>query len=326
MSERTSEPDNSGKGATILIDGASGYVGTHLTSALLEKDYRVRCLVRNQASPEDVEVLSGLGAEIIQADIESDSEKVREAFSNLHCAVHLIGSVAPRRGETFDSLHIEQTNLFSSRCKENAVTKAIMVTALGASATSLSKYQRTKWEAELVLRHSQVPSIFLRPSLLVGRTVGRRDSKLVKRYRELIEKRKVIPLIGGGKNKIQPLFIGDMVEAVRIAIQFQVPGVGEAAPAFDLGGPAVMSMQDFVVSLMKVMGRERKFLPIPSSLARLIALGAELVQNVPVISSDQTILATTDNICQNNHLITHFNIKPSPINIALRSYGSGKEL
>jgi uncharacterized protein YbjT (DUF2867 family) len=155
----------------------------------------------------------------------------------------------------------------------------------------------------------------------VGRTTGNRDSKLVKRYCDLIRTKKMVPLIGGGKNKIQPIFIDDLVAAIRKAIQMQAGGTGNDAHAFELAGPSSMTMSEFVGNLMKVIGIERKLTTIPTPLAKLIAMIAEKTQEVPIISQDQVILATTDNVCQNNHMETIFNIKPSHVNIALRSYG-----
>jgi uncharacterized protein YbjT (DUF2867 family) len=317
--------DHTIKGAIVLVDGATGYLGSHVVADLIRNDLRVRCLVREGAQKDDINFLSGLGAEIVQADLLRDSSKAFDAFKGATAAVHLIGSIAPKRGETFENLHVEPTSNFAALCQKASVPKAIMVTALGTAANAKSQYHRSKFQAESILRESKVPAIFLRPSLLVGRTSGHRDSKLVKRYCDLIQTKKTIPLIGGGTNRIQPLFIDDMVAAVRQAIQVQAGGVGNDARAYDLAGPNSMTMAEFVKSLMKVIGIERNLVSIPVPIAKLIAMLAEKNQEVPIISQDQVTLATTDNVCQNNHIETIFNIKPSHINIAFRCYGPGKE-
>jgi NADH dehydrogenase len=325
MREKKKTVDQTTKGAIVLVDGATGYIGSHLVADLIRNELRVRCLVREGAHKDDISFLSGLGAEIVRSDLSELSAKTSEAFQDVSAAVHLIGSIAPKRGETFEDLHVEPTAKFAALCQKANVPKAIMVTALGTAANAKSHYHQSKWRAECILRDSKVPAIFLRPSLLVGRTTGNRDSKLVKRYCELIKTKKTIPLIGGGTNRIQPLFIDDMVAVLRKSIQMQAGGVGNDAHAFDLAGPNSMTMGEFVKDLMKVMGVERNLVAIPVPIAKLIAMLAEKAQELPIISQDQVILATTDNVCQNNHISTIFNIKPSHINIALRSYGSGKE-
>jgi uncharacterized protein YbjT (DUF2867 family) len=317
--------DHTLKGTIVLVDGATGYLGSHLVADLLRNGLTVRCLVREGAQKEDINFLSSLGAEIVQANLSRDSSEALDAFKGASAAVHLIGSIAPKKGETFENVHVEPTGHFAALCQKASVPKAIMVTALGTAANAKSQYHRSKFQAETILRESKVPTIFLRPSLLVGCTTGRRDSKLVKRYRDLIQNKKTIPLIGGGTNRIQPLFIDDMVSAIRQSIQMQAGGVGSDARAYDLAGPNSMTMGEFVKELMNVMGIKRNTVAIPVPVAKLIAMLAEKNQEVPIISQDQVILATTDNVCQNNSIETIFNIKPSHLNTAFRSYGPGKE-
>src|SRR5271168_1864251 len=108
--------EHSIKGAIVLVDGATGYLGSHLTAHLIRNDQRVRCLVREGAQKEDIEFLSGLGAEIVQADLLQDSSKALEAFKGVTAAVHLIGSIAPKRGETFEKIHVEPTSNFAALC------------------------------------------------------------------------------------------------------------------------------------------------------------------------------------------------------------------
>jgi uncharacterized protein YbjT (DUF2867 family) len=321
MPDKTRITGTHSANALVLVDGATGYIGSHLVADLIAQELCVRCLVRETANQDDIRFLSSLGAQIVATELNEKSGKARRAFDGVTAAVHLIGSVAPKQGETFENLHAEPTAAFAALCRATNVPKAIMITALGTGPHAASEYHRSKFKAETILRESKVPAIFLRPSLVVGRTTGNRDSKLVKRYCDLIRTKKTVPLIGGGKNKIQPIFIGDLVAAIRKTIQMQAGGAGNDAHAFELAGPSSMTMSEFVGNLMTVMGIERKLTTIPAPLAKLIAMIAEKMQEVPIISQDQVILATADNVCQNNHMETIFNIKPSHVSIALRSYG-----
>src|SRR5262249_1760733 len=145
----------------------------------------------------------------------------------------------------------------------------------------------SKWLAEQELKASGLPCLFLRPSLLIGRTFGRRDSKLVRRFRQMIESKTMVPLIGGGVGKIQPLFIDDLTAAIAKCIVSYPAQTGKAAFALDLGGQEVITMRGFVQTLMDVLGYERKLVNLPIPLARMLACLAELVQDTPIVSRDQ---------------------------------------
>jgi NADH dehydrogenase len=319
MSDIKAEADVNDSGI-ILIDGATGYVGSHLTDYLSRQGLAVRCLARTQADPEDIAVLKSCKADVHQADSKDDSAKFKRAFQGIRTAVHLIGSIAPRKGESLEELHVGETRRFAELCLDAQVTRVIMVTALGTGKNALSEYHRTKWLAEEVVRASGLNCIFIRPSLLIGRTFGRRDSKLVRRFREMIAKRRVVPLIGGGANKIQPLFIGDLVAAIAKCLVLEPADAFDSAPIFELGGPQVMTMRQFVEELMNVLGYTRKFFDLPVPLANLLGFFAEISQDVPIVSRDQIKISMIDNICATNDLTGKLGIEPVNVSFALRTY------
>jgi nucleoside-diphosphate-sugar epimerase len=308
----------------ILIDGATGYLGSHLTKHLQKNGMSVRCLVRQKANTDNIEFLESSGADVVYGDLHTDKTQLRDVFRGVDAAVHLIGSIAPKRHESFASLHVEATTDFAELCLKSGVKKVIMVTAIGVKAEATSDYLRTKWQAEEILRQSGLNCIFLRPSLLIGRTFGTRDSKLVRRLIDLIESRPIVPLIGGGKNMIQPLFIDDMVAVIKQCIQWQVDDCGHLAPVFELGGPTVLSMKEFLQELMRSIGIEKPLVPVPLPAAAILAILSEMIQEVPIFSQDQLKLSMRDNICDSNALTEQFGITPTSIKDALKSYTTQK--
>ena len=306
--------------ATILIDGASGYLGSHLTKHLLDSGMSVRCIVRPQANINDVQILKDCGAEVVYGDLHDHKAELAKAFANVETAIHLIGSVAPKRHERLANLHVEQTADFAELCLQAGVNKVIMVTAIGAASDAQSIYLKTKWQAEEVLRKSGLNCIFLRPSLLIGKTFGNRDSKLVQRLKTLIQSRPMVPLINGGTNKLQPLFINDMVEAVRKCIQSKVAGSHNMAPVWELGGPSVLTMKDFLVELMNVMGVQKPLITLPIPLAMVLAKLSQSFQEVPIISEDQIRLSMRDNICGHNALTEELGVTQTGVRESLESY------
>lgn len=299
----------------IVVDGATGYVGSHLVAALASSGYQVRCIVHPGSKQKDIDFLKSSGAEVYIANLH-DETLVSKALTEAKVAVHLIGSIAPKRSERLIDLHAGQTQCLIKSCLKNGIEKIVMVTALGTAAGATSKYHATKWLAEECLRSSGLNHVILRPSLLLGRQSGHRDSKLVHRLSELIANKKMVPLISGGSNRIQPLFIGDLIKALILSIRCD-DFVGQT---FELGGPEILTMHEFVGKLMQALEVHKPIVTLAPGLARVIAFMCESIQTTPLISQDQVTLSGLDNVCLKNATETVFGITPKNIAEALETY------
>lgn len=303
------------KGAVVLT-GATGYVGSHLVSLLGAHSWDIRCIVRLSASKQDVDFLRSCGARIYSGDLVPTDPAVSPAFQGADTAIHLIGSISPRKGESPDSLHVQQTKELIGQCLINKVPRIILVTALGTAEDAQNGYHASKWMAEHSLRAVAVKHVIVRPSLIVGRQVGSRDSKLIRRYIDLIKTKPEVPLIAGGENKIQPLFIGDLARALeRLLADDFMDG-----KTIEVGGPDIVTMRKLVCDLMQILGISKPVKVIPPALAKLVAFGCQLVQTVPMVSTDQVTLATMDNICRENRLGVLLESPLTPLTEALRTY------
>ncbi len=305
---------------SILVDGATGYIGSHLIYALSKAGLNsesIRCLVRKNASSADINCLQATGTNVVQADLNGDLHEA--IFSKVDVACHLIGSIAPRRGETSTSLHVEQTTNFVRCCLNSKIKKIIMVSACGADPEAQSEYHRTKWQAERIIENSGIPSIILRPSLVLGRITGNRNSKLIARMEDLIRNKKLVPLIAGGKNNLQPVFIGDLIDAIQTSIFDNSPTSQQTI--YELGGPEILTLRQLVQKMMAYIGITRQLMDLPIAAATAAAHLAELAQDTPIISLDQIKLAQQDNVCQDNQLESLIKRPSASIDEALSSYG-----
>lgn len=310
----------SGKTQTIAVVGASGYIGGHLVSALSESGFAVRCLVRQSTDSRDIDFLRSLGAQTYVGDLLQMDPSVSVAFRGADAAVNLIGSVAPPKGQSLEDLHFLVTQALVNECLLQQVPKVLLVTALGTAEDAKTKYQSTKWKAEQHVRASKLKSVIARPSLIIGRAVGRRDSKLIKRYCDLIldPKRRQVPLIEGGENKVQPLFVGDLARALVCLLTTEAYD----GKVVELGGPEVLPLRRLIEMLMSVLSVNKPIKNVPAPLARLAALFCELVQNVPMVTGDQVTLSTNHNICRENRLQELIGSTGTPLHQALRSYAA----
>lgn len=324
-SELKSRFDLAGRGP-IVVDGATGYLGSHLVAALAASGADIRCLVHKGSKAEDVQVLKNLGAKVFVGELTGNEDQVASAFKDASVAVHLIGSIAPKKGLSHDLLHVVMTDSFIAKAKAGGVGNALMVTALGTRADAPSTYHATKWLAEESLRKSGLNSTILRPSLLIGRQVGRRNSKLVDRLLKVIAEKKAVPLVNGGVNRLQPLFIGDMAMAAVASIDGLIKGKddgsGGSKGPIELGGNEVLPMRDFVKQLMAVLHVDKPIVSLPYPIAMAAASVCQLIQEVPVLSCDQVKLSMRDNICSDNRIEELLGSKPEPLSSALQVYAS----
>ncbi|MBX9771784.1 MAG: NAD(P)H-binding protein [Candidatus Obscuribacterales bacterium] len=300
----------------IVVDGATGYVGSHLVANLAESGFSVRCLVHKGAREKDIQFLKSLNAEVYIADLENDSQVLNEAFAGAETAVHLIGSIAPPKGQTMQNLHVNQTKQLVDLCRKNKIKKVVMVTALGSSSAASSNYHSTKWQAEEILRSSGLNHVIMRPSLIFGRQVGNRDSKLVARLIQAIESKPVVPLINGGVNLIQPIFIGDLIDALTVVIERD----DLVNQTFELGGANVISMKQFVDMLMDTLAVKKPVVSLPTPVAAVLAACMEATTQVPLISRDQVRIAKNNNVCATNDLSVKLGIEPRHIKLGLNTY------
>lgn len=300
----------------IVVDGATGYVGSHLVAALGEAGFEVRALVHKGARQKDIDFLKSVKANVFVCNLDENSDELKKAFSGAKIAVHLIGSIAPPKGETMQNLHINQTGKLVETCRQNKIEKTVMVTALGSSSSAESNYHSTKWQAEELLRASGLNYVILRPSLIFGRQVGNRDSKLVARLIQAIEQKPCVPLINGGVNLIQPIFIGDLVEALITVINRD----DLLNQTYELGGANVITMAQFVDMLMETLAVKKPVISLPTPIAVLLASCMEVTTRVPLISRDQIRIAKNNNVCSTNDLSVKLGIEPRHIKVGLNTY------
>lgn len=303
-------------GKLILVDGATGYLGNHLVSKLKEEGYLIRCLIHSGSNKIDVDYLKTLTDDIQEVDFTKISpDNSAHIFDSVYCLVHLIGSIAPKKGETLSQLHRELTSKLISTGMCLGLNKVVHVTACGASGTAQSEYHKTKWLAEEVVRNSGIEYKILRPSLILGRAYGNRDSKLVKRLLKFIKTRPFVPLVNGGHNKVQPIFVLDVVAAIIASIESE-----NDSATLEIGGQVSIEMKDLVTLLATRFNKKSRVLALNDKLGTFVATVMENLQEVPVLSRDQVVLSLTDNVCQTNSFENLVGRPPTPLEEVVKTY------
>ena len=291
----------------ILLTGGTGFVGGHVVHALREADRPVRCLVRNRAKAGR---LATLGCELVEGDL-TDAESLRRAVDGVETVVHL---VAIRQGsdEKFERIMTQGTRDLLAAAKQAGVGRFVQMSALGTSEESkdLVPYYRAKWEMEQAVQGAGIPYVIFRPSF-----VFERDGGILPTFAKLARLAPVTPIIGSGERRLQPIWAGDVGAYFDQAIDLDTA----TGRTFELGGPDVVTWNEFWERLKRARGIRRPSVHVPVGFMKANALLTErLPGNIPLTRDLLKMLEHSDNVVSNDDAVKTFQLPLVPLDEQLR--------
>jgi len=281
----------------ILVTGANGFVGRNLVRRLQKDGTAVRALVRSAAKAAR---LRDLGAELVDGDI-SNLSSLEAAMKGCAKVIHLVGIIQEAPGVTFKGVHVDGTRNLLEAAKKEGVRHFIYQSALGSRPNAKSQYHRTKWEAEELVRASGLPFTILRPSLIYGP-----GDLFTVRLAETIKLSPVLPVIGTGQSKVQPIFIDDVNECIQ-KISTSDSYLNEM---YEIGGPEQLTYEEVTKAIAAALGIRRPTVHMPMFFMRTMAKVAETVLSKPPVTIDQLIMLQEDNVCSMRDIREVFGIEP----------------
>lgn len=293
----------------ILLTGATGFIGPRVAHALRERDLPVRALVR-RAGDRAATTLAAWGAELAQGDM-TGAESIRRAVEGCDTVVHLV-AIRQGNAEEFRRVMEEGTRNLVAAAKEAGVRRFVLMSALGTSEETkdLVPYYHAKWEQEQTVRGSGLEHVIFRPSFVFAREGG-----ILPTFRRLARLTPVTPIIGSGRQRIQPIWIEDVAAYFARAVDR-----AEAANrTFELGGPDVVSWNEFWERLKQALGLRRPSVHVPTRLMRANALLTErLPGNIPLTRDLLTMLEHGDNVTADDEAVRTFGLPLVPLDEQLR--------
>jgi NADH dehydrogenase len=293
----------------ILVTGGTGFVGPRVVHALRGRDLPVRAVVRNP-SGRSATTLAAWGAELVPGDM-TGAESLRRAVDGCEVVVHLV-AIRQGREEDFRRVMEQGTRDLVTAAQGAGVKRFVLMSALGTSAETqdLVPYYHAKWEQEQTVQGSGLEHVIFRPSFVFAR-----DGGILPTFRRLARLAPVTPIIGSGRQQIQPIWIEDV--AAYFAQAVDKP---EAANRiFELGGPDAVTWNEFWERLKRVLGQRRPSLHVPVALMRANALVTErLPGNIPLTRDLLTMLEHGDNVVSNDDAVRTFELPLVPLDEQLR--------
>ncbi len=290
----------------ILVTGGTGFVGSRVVHALRAEDRAVRCLVRK---PQRAGALRAWGCELAQGDV-TDPASLRHAAAGCSAVVHLVSIIAGPRS-AFERVMVQGTRDLIAAAKEAGVHRFVLMSALGVSAESrdLVPYYWAKWEMEQTVQGSGLDHVIFRPSFVFGR-----DGGVLPTFVRQVRWSPVVPVVGGGERRLQPIWVDDVAAFFARAI-----GLDAAANrTFELGGPESLTWNELYARIARVLGKRRAQLHLPVSMVRAGAALAEHLPRAPITRDQLTMLAAADNVCDNTSARETFGIDLTPLDEQLR--------
>jgi uncharacterized protein YbjT (DUF2867 family) len=291
----------------ILVTGASGFVGGHVVHELRRRDLPVRCLVRDARKASK---LAAWGCELAEGDI-TDPAAVRRAVQGARTVVHLVG-IRQGSEEQFQRVMINGTRDLLAAAREADVGRFVQMSALGTSeeTKNLVPYYHAKWETEQLVRGSGIPFVIFRPSFIFGP-----DGGILPTFAKLAKLTPVTPIIGSGKQRIQPIWADDA--AVYFAEAVERDDV--TGRLFELGGPDAVTWNEFWERLKRAKGLRRPNVHVPVGLMKVNALVTErLPGDIPLTRDLLKMLQAGDNVVSNDEAVRTFEVPLLPLEDQLR--------
>jgi NADH dehydrogenase len=294
----------------ITIFGGSGFLGRHAVRALAKSGWRIKVACRHPNRAFFLRPLGQVGQiALIKCDI-TDPEQVEAALHGSEAAINLPGLLYPR-GQSFEGVHVAGAAHVAQAAARLGIGMLIHVSAIGAGTESQSRYAQTKTEGEARVRAAFPAATILRPSIVFGP-----EDQFFNKFAALARLSPALPLIGGGRTRFQPVFVGDVAAAIATALADpQAQG-----RTYELGGPTIYSFRELMQIVLRETHRKRLLVPLPFWLATLKAFFLQLAPK-PLLTPDQVELLRRDNVvAPTAFTLADLGIRPTTVEAEVPAY------
>lgn len=270
----------------VTIFGGSGFLGRHLVTRLARSGWSILLAERHPSRAHFLQPLGDVGQISAVAVRVQDEDRVARVVEGADAVVNLTGILYETGRQKFDGVHHTGAANIAKAATAGQVRRFVHVSAIGADPKAEARYARTKGMGEDAVRQAFPQATILRPSIVIGPEDG-----FFNRFAEMSRLSPFLPLVGGGLTKFQPVYVGDVAQAIEMGLTDDAV----AGETYELGGPKVYSFKALLELMLDQIGKRRALLPLPFAVASLQATFLELLP-VPPLTRDQVRLLRSDNV------------------------------
>lgn len=282
-------------GDLVVVFGGSGFIGKQVVRALAKRGARVRVAMRRPHLGHELRVTGDVGqVQLMQANVRYP-DSIDAALEGADAVVNLIGVLSERGPQKFEAMHEDGAREIATRAAAKGVKRMAHVSALGAASKG-AKYARTKFAGERAVQDALPSATILRPSIVFGP-----EDNFFNRFAQMATLAPALPLIGGGKTRFQPIFVGDVADAVVAALS-RTDAQGKT---YELGGPGIFTFEELLRFTTKEIQRPRFLAPLPFFIAQPMGLVISWLTGAfiePPLTGDQVTMLKRDNVVSSDAL------------------------
>ena len=299
----------------ITVYGGSGFLGRHVIRALAKRHYRIRVAVRRPELANFLQPLGRVGQiHAVQTNLRNASS-VDTAARDASVLINLVGILAEGGRQKFDRVHTYGTEQVALAANAHGA-RLVHVSAIGADENSPAAYARSKSAAERLALAAQPQAVIMRPSIMFGP-----EDDFFNRFATMARMSPVLPLIGGGETRFQPVFVGDVATAIADAVDGKLRG----GTTYELGGPEVKTFKQLMEFVLATIERKRLLVPLPFFAAKLNAAVLQFAPAPLTLTPDQVEMLRVDNVVSDaakaeGRTLQGIGIEPDSIEAIVPSY------
>jgi uncharacterized protein YbjT (DUF2867 family) len=290
MTEATREANRL---ATVF--GGSGFLGRHIVRALIHQGWRIRVAVRRPDLAAFLQPIGGVGQiQPVQANFRFP-DSIAAAIEGAVAVVNAAGVATESGAQTYTAVHVDGARALAKAAAAAGVRSYAHISGIGADPDSASPYIASKGLGEKATRDAFPDAVVMRPSIVFGP-----EDQFFNRFGALACHSLVLPLLGGGGTRLQPVYVGDVAQAVAAALS----GLAKPGATYELGGPRTMTLREAAELTLSAIDRRRPLMGLPLGPSRWIAASTEFASKATfglfpklfTTTRDQVDLLASDNV------------------------------
>ena len=299
------------RGKKITVFGGSGFIGRNIVRELAQQGAWVTVGCRDVEGAKHLKV-QGVVGQVTPVHVDvTKGDNIAAALQGADMAINLCGILFESGRNRFDAVQGTAPGVIAAEAAKAGVSKFVHVSAIGADANSASKYARSKAAGEAAVKSAFPTATILRPSVVFGP-----DDDFFNRFGAMAEAISILPLIGGGRTKFQPVYVDDVARAAFVALTSDTT----EGKTYELGGPTIYTLKEVMELVVAQTARKCRMVEIPFWLASLKATFLELLPTPP-LTRDQVILLKSDNVVSEGAAtLADLGIKPTACEAILPTY------